>query len=98
MLSILALEKPGESAREVQPDELSALIHSTEAIAWVRCLAPADPDLLWLRDTFGFHPLTIEDCRQRNQRPKIRSSMSSMLSSKLSTRSKKVSTTASATA
>ncbi len=71
MLSILALEKPGESAREVQPDELSALIHSTGAIAWVRCLAPADPDLLWLRDTFGFHPLTIEDCRQRNQRPKF---------------------------
>ena len=71
MLSILALEKPGESAREVQPDELPVLLRSDGAIAWVRCLVPTDSDLLWLRDTFGFHPLTIEDCRQRNQRPKF---------------------------
>jgi magnesium transporter len=71
MLSILALEKPGEPAREVQPDEFTTLLRSDGAIAWVRCLAPTDSDLLWLRDTFGFHPLTIEDCRQRNQRPKF---------------------------
>ena len=71
MLSILALEKSGESAREVQPDELPTLLRSDGPIAWVRCLAPTDADLLWLRDTFGFHPLTIEDCRQRNQRPKF---------------------------
>jgi magnesium transporter len=71
MLSILALEKPGKSTHEVRPDELPVLLKSEGAIAWVRCLAPTDPDLLWLRETFGFHPLTIEDCRQRNQRPKF---------------------------
>ena len=71
MLSILALEKPGESTHEVLPDELPVLLQSEGAIAWVRCLAPTDPDLSWLRETFGFHPLTIEDCRQRNQRPKF---------------------------
>jgi magnesium transporter len=71
MLSILALPRPGEPSREVKLDELPALMRTVEAIAWVRCLAPTDPDLLWLQDTFGFHPLTIEDCRQRNQRPKF---------------------------
>jgi magnesium transporter len=71
MLSILALSRPGEPSREVKPDELPALLQSTEALAWVRCLAPTDHDLLWLQDAFGFHPLTIEDCRHRNQRPKF---------------------------
>ena len=71
MLSMLAIEKSGEPSREVQPNEFTTLLQSDGVIAWVRCLAPTDSDLLWLRDTFGFHPLTIEDCRQRNQRPKF---------------------------
>jgi magnesium transporter len=71
MLSLLTLPKASEPSREVQPEELPALLQSTQAVTWVRCLTPTDPDLLWLQDTFGFHPLTIEDCRQRNQRPKF---------------------------
>jgi magnesium transporter len=71
MLSLLTLPKASGPSREVQPEELPALLHSTQAVTWVRCLTPTEPDLLWLQDTFGFHPLTIEDCRQRNQRPKF---------------------------
>jgi magnesium transporter len=71
MLSLLTLPKASGLSREVQPEELPALLHSTQAVTWVRCLTPTEPDLLWLQDTFGFHPLTIEDCRQRNQRPKF---------------------------
>jgi magnesium transporter len=71
MLNILTLLKAGEPARQIEPDDLPALLQSTEAIVWVRCLAASDADLLWLQQTFGFHALTIEDCRQRNQRPKF---------------------------
>jgi magnesium transporter len=71
MLSILALPTPGEPPREVKPDELQVLCRSMQATTWVRCLTPTEDDLLWLQETFGFHPLTIEDCRQRNQRPKF---------------------------
>ena len=71
MLSILTLPKAGEPSREVKLDELPSLLQSTEAITWVRCLAPTDADLVWLQDTYVFHPLTIEDCRSRNQRPKF---------------------------
>src|SRR5919198_2934067 len=71
MLSILALPAPGEPPREVKPDELQALSQSTQAVMWVRCLTPTEGDLQWLQETFGFHPLTIEDCRHRNQRPKL---------------------------
>jgi magnesium transporter len=70
MLSILALQKPGEPPREVKPDELRVDPDPTPAVTWVRCLSPTDADLLWIQETFGFHPLTIEDCRHRNQRPK----------------------------
>ena len=71
MLTILTLPKPGESPREAKPDELSSLLQSTQSVTWVRCLTPTDADLLWLQQTFALHPLTIEDCRQRNQRPKF---------------------------
>jgi magnesium transporter len=71
MFSILTLPTPGELPREVKTDELKPLLESAQAVTWVRCLAPTDADLLWLQETFKFHPLTIEDCRHRNQRPKF---------------------------
>lgn len=71
MLSILALSKPGARPQEIKADELPALLTSTDAISWVRCLVPTEAELSWLQETFGFHPLTIEDCRQRNQRAKL---------------------------
>lgn len=40
-------------------------------LKWHHILDPSDTDLQYLRDNFHFHPLDIEDCRSRNQRPKI---------------------------
>jgi magnesium transporter len=71
MLTILTLPKPGEPPREATPEELPSLLKSPQSVTWVRCLTPTDADLQWLQDTFAFHPLTIEDCRHRNQRPKF---------------------------
>jgi magnesium transporter len=71
MLSILTLPTPGELPHEVQPDEFKSFLDPTRAVTWVRCLSPTEADLQWLQNTFGFHPLTIEDCRHRNQRPKF---------------------------
>jgi magnesium transporter len=71
MLSILTLPTPGELPHEVKPDEFKSPSDSTQATTWIRCLSPTEADLQWLQNTFGFHPLTIEDCRHRNQRPKF---------------------------
>jgi magnesium transporter len=71
MLSILALSRPGETPYEVKPDDLPPLLQSTQSVIWIRCLAATEAELVWLQDTFAFHPLTIEDCRHRNQRPKF---------------------------
>jgi magnesium transporter len=40
-------------------------------VKWVHVLNPSEEDYDFLLDSFGFHPLDIEDCRSVNQRPKI---------------------------
>jgi magnesium transporter len=41
------------------------------AYSWVDIAEPTDQDLVWLEETYKFHPLTIEDCRHFNQRAKV---------------------------
>jgi magnesium transporter len=38
---------------------------------WLDIEAPNDDDYRLLEQTFGFHPLTIEDIKHQNQRPKL---------------------------
>lgn len=71
MLHILTLSQPGVQPHELKPDELPAHLKATDAVIWVRCLEPTEADLCWLQETFAFHPLSIEDCRNRNQRAKL---------------------------
>ncbi|MGI6341845.1 MAG: magnesium transporter CorA family protein [Bacteroidales bacterium] len=40
-------------------------------LRWLHIQDPSDEDLEFLKDNFHFHPLDIEDCKSRNQRPKI---------------------------
>ncbi len=40
-------------------------------LRWLHITAPSDEDFEFLENTFHFHPLDLEDCRQTNQRPKI---------------------------
>jgi magnesium transporter len=42
-------------------------------IVWLDVSAPTEDDLAWLARTYKFHPLTIEDCRNFNQRAKVES-------------------------
>ena len=37
---------------------------------WIDC-APTPEDLAWLGETFGFHPLALEDCAHEDQRAKF---------------------------
>ena len=41
------------------------------AIVWVDLAAPSIPDSLVLRDTFAFHPLSVEDAMSARQYPKV---------------------------
>ena len=40
-------------------------------VRWLNLERPREPERTWLEETFGFHPLAIEDVASRNQRPKL---------------------------
>lgn len=40
-------------------------------LRWLHINAPSEEDFDYLENTFHFHPLDLEDCRQTNQRSKI---------------------------
>jgi magnesium transporter len=44
---------------------------SKGSYTWIDIASPGEEDFLWLGNTYAFHPLTIEDCRQFDQRAKV---------------------------
>jgi len=53
------------------PDEISDLCTIPNNIIWVDVADPTSEDFEELAKEFGFHPLSIEDCRNEHQRPKV---------------------------
>jgi magnesium transporter len=49
----------------------ACLAAAAESGFWLDIGAPDEDDYRLLEDVFTFHPLTIEDVRQQNQRPKV---------------------------
>jgi magnesium transporter len=62
-------------ARTFQEDCLSADISELRIVegnvVWADVSDPTSSDFAELAEEFGFHPLSIEDCRNEHQRPKI---------------------------
>jgi Mg2+ and Co2+ transporter CorA len=52
-------------------DELELLIAMGEGLVWVDIPSAADEGVRVLTEVFGFHPLAVRDCVERNQVPKI---------------------------
>jgi magnesium transporter len=53
------------------PDSLLACLRKGQQGFWLDIENPGDHDYELLEKTFGFHPLTLEDIRHQNQRPKV---------------------------
>jgi magnesium transporter len=68
MRQLIATEGP---LTEPTPQALKACLQSGEQGFWLDVENPDDSDYAVLQDTFGFHPLTLEDIRHQNQRPKL---------------------------
>ncbi|GII53789.1 magnesium transport protein CorA [Planotetraspora thailandica] len=43
----------------------------SDAYVWVGLHEPAAPEVEWLAETFGLHPLAVEDAIKAHQRPKV---------------------------
>lgn len=71
MLRALVLDRADLSFREIPSQDLKAACERPDLVLWVDVERPTDADLQRLEREFGFHPLAVEDCRNRHQRPKV---------------------------
>ncbi len=62
----------GQAAAEVPTENIDTQLKNREdgGVLWLDIVDPADHDFEMLASEFGFHPLAIDDLRQRDQRPK----------------------------
>ncbi|MBI5878822.1 MAG: magnesium/cobalt transporter CorA [Chloroflexi bacterium] len=58
-------------ARAVPVEEGLALLSAPGGHVWFDVIAESEADFAWLEQSFHFHPLTIDDCRQHDARAKI---------------------------
>ena len=72
MISTLFFDRSTKEFREDFPAaELSVYCASKHHVVWADVSDPTSQDFYELAEEFGFHPLSIEDCRSGHQRPKI---------------------------
>lgn len=72
MIKTLALNREtGTFTNCDNPDEIGDLCAISPNIIWVDVADPTSKDFEDLAKEFGFHPLSIEDCRNEHQRPKV---------------------------
>jgi magnesium transporter len=57
--------------QDVQPTDISDLRGSKHNVVWADVADPTSKDFTELAEEFNFHPLSIEDCRNAHQRPKV---------------------------
>lgn len=65
------LTTAGKQPANVDDDIVRCFEESHQTGFWLDIEAPDDADFKLLEDTFKFHPLTIEDIRHQQQRPKV---------------------------
>lgn len=72
MIKTLCLNRESKTFSNVaNPHEISELCSLQPNIVWVDVADPTGQDFQDLAEEFGFHPLSIEDCRNEHQRPKV---------------------------
>jgi magnesium transporter len=57
--------------KDITSPDISDHCAIEDNVVWVDVNDPTSQDFLDLAEEFNFHPLSIEDCRQEHQRPKI---------------------------
>jgi magnesium transporter len=72
VIKTLVLNRETKTFTQIDnPDEISQLCAIPPNIIWVDVADPTSADFEELAKEFGFHPLSIEDCRNEHQRPKV---------------------------
>jgi magnesium transporter len=70
-VTVRALVTASGQCVDVSVEEMARRLQAKEDRFWLDIEGPQEADYRLLLDTFGFHPLTVDDVRQKNQRPKL---------------------------
>lgn len=72
MIRCLHLKQPEDLRIELKRDEISAAVQEADGVLWVDIVGePQGEAEILLRETFGFHPLAIDDALYEEHVPKI---------------------------
>ncbi len=72
MIRTIVLDKKTKQFSEVSdPAAISEACAAEATVVWVDVADPTSEDFSRLAEEFNFHPLSIEDCRNEHQRPKV---------------------------
>ncbi|MBI2865562.1 MAG: magnesium/cobalt transporter CorA [Chloroflexi bacterium] len=67
----LVYVKDGRPFETKDRTEIDRLVKQPDLTFWLDLISPDEEELRWLEQTFSFHPLTLEDLRGENPRPKL---------------------------
>lgn len=71
MALVLAYLKDGQPVETRQFEEIKKWVTKPAGAYWLDLVSSSAEEVSWLEETFRFHPLTIEDLRGINPRPKL---------------------------
>jgi len=71
MIKIIALENGAKPVKRMQLSRIGSFLKKPKNVLWLDIQVPVEDDYKFLADVFKFHPLEIEDCRKRQELPKI---------------------------
>lgn len=71
MLKIMMCREKKEIVTSLKNKEIKDALKKDDNLVWVELEDPTKEELALIKNTFGLHPLTVEDCVNTNARPKI---------------------------
>jgi magnesium transporter len=71
LIRTVCLNNTSKQFEECRSSDISELRNDEHNILWADLNDPTSSDFEELAEEFGFHPLSIEDCRNEHQRPKV---------------------------
>jgi magnesium transporter len=72
MIRSLYRTQDGKFRTDLKPEDFAAALQDTHGLFWVDfCQTPSEEDAPILLDTFGFHPLAVDDALQESHVPKV---------------------------
>jgi magnesium transporter len=63
--------REGQELTDIAVSDLSEVRAEPDTLVWTDLVSPTAEELDQMGEEFGVHPLALEDCRNRHQRPKV---------------------------